>query len=104
MSKENSSDNNDIKSTKIKVPKKLLKKKQLTSEKSDTKVKSALSTESKTGELHLRHNISPDGYYKGNKVIETKSDQEVEVANIMNDSNLDIFDIILRAEVISSNR
>ena len=39
----------------------------------------ALSTESKTGELHLRHNISPDGYYKGNKVIETKSDQEVEV-------------------------
>ena len=39
----------------------------------------ALSTESKTGEIHLRHNISPDGYYKGNKVIEIKSDQEVEV-------------------------
>ena len=39
----------------------------------------ALSTESKTGELHLRHNISPDGYYKGNKVIEFKSDQEAEV-------------------------
>ena len=39
----------------------------------------ALSTESKTGELHLRHNISPDGYYKGNKVIEIKSDQEAEV-------------------------
>ncbi|HBH10871.1 MAG TPA: 50S ribosomal protein L32, partial [Gammaproteobacteria bacterium] len=29
-------------------------------------------------ELHLRHNISPDGYYKGNKVIDVKSDQEVE--------------------------
>ena len=39
----------------------------------------AISTESKTGELHLRHNISPDGYYKGNKVIEIKSDQEAEV-------------------------
>ena len=38
----------------------------------------AISTESKTGELHLRHNISPDGYYKGNKVIDVKSDQEVE--------------------------
>ena len=38
----------------------------------------AICTESKTGELHLRHNISPDGYYKGNKVIDVKSDQEVE--------------------------
>ena len=38
----------------------------------------AISTESKTGELHLRNNISPDGYYKGNKVIDVKSDQEVE--------------------------
>ena len=28
---------------------------------------------------------------------------EMEVANVMNDSNLDIFDIILLAEVISSN-
>ena len=31
------------------------------------------------------------------------SDQDMEVANVMNDSNLDIFDIILLAEVISSN-
>ena len=31
------------------------------------------------------------------------SEQEMEVANIMNDSNLDIFDIILLAEIISSN-
>tara|TARA_B100000524_G_scaffold346165_1_gene245924 strand:+ start:1841 stop:3976 length:2136 start_codon:yes stop_codon:yes gene_type:complete len=48
MSKENSSDYSDIKSNKIKVPKKLLKKKKLTSEKSNTKVKSTLSTKSKS--------------------------------------------------------
>ena len=38
----------------------------------------AISLESTTGEAHLRHNISPDGYYKGNKVIEVKSDSEVD--------------------------
>ena len=38
----------------------------------------ALSVESTTGEVHLRHNISPEGYYKGNKVIEIKSDSEAE--------------------------
>ena len=38
----------------------------------------ALSVESTTGEVHLRHNISPEGYYKGNKVIEVKLDSEPE--------------------------
>tara|TARA_B100000029_G_C17399123_1_gene896371 strand:- start:647 stop:862 length:216 start_codon:yes stop_codon:yes gene_type:complete len=38
----------------------------------------AISIESTTGEAHLRHNISPDGYYKGDKVIEVKSDSEAE--------------------------
>ena len=38
----------------------------------------ALSVESTTEEVHLRHNISPEGYYKGNKVIEIKSDSEAE--------------------------
>ena len=38
----------------------------------------ALSVESVSGEVHLRHNITPDGYYKGNKVIESKSEQEPE--------------------------
>ncbi|RJQ48760.1 MAG: 50S ribosomal protein L32 [Gammaproteobacteria bacterium] len=28
----------------------------------------ALSVEPKTGETHLRHHISPDGYYRGRKV------------------------------------
>ena len=31
----------------------------------------ALSIEPKTGETHLRHHVSPDGYYRGRKVIDT---------------------------------
>lgn len=30
---------------------------------------SALSVEQTTGEKHLRHHVSPDGYYRGRKVI-----------------------------------
>jgi len=29
----------------------------------------ALSVEQTTGETHLRHHVSPDGYYRGRKVI-----------------------------------
>jgi large subunit ribosomal protein L32 len=32
-----------------------------------------LSVEPTTGETHLRHNVSPQGYYKGRKVIEDKA-------------------------------
>ena len=39
---------------------------------SHDKLKSpALSTDPTTGEVHLRHNVSPEGYYRGRKVIET---------------------------------
>jgi len=31
----------------------------------------ALSTDPTTGEIHLRHNVTPEGYYRGRKVIET---------------------------------
>jgi len=31
-----------------------------------------LSVDPTTGETHLRHNVSPEGYYKGRKVIESK--------------------------------
>ncbi|MCL5668666.1 MAG: 50S ribosomal protein L32 [Gammaproteobacteria bacterium] len=34
----------------------------------------ALSVEPKTGETHLRHHISPDGYYRGRKVIAGRSE------------------------------
>lgn len=29
----------------------------------------ALSVEPTTGEVHRRHHVSPDGYYKGKKVV-----------------------------------
>ncbi len=31
----------------------------------------ALSIEPTTGETHLRHHVSPDGYYRGRKVVES---------------------------------
>lgn len=34
----------------------------------------ALSIEPTSGETHLRHHVSPDGYYRGRKVIETDSE------------------------------
>jgi len=32
----------------------------------------ALAVEPSTGEPHLRHHISPSGYYRGKKVVNTK--------------------------------
>ena len=34
----------------------------------------AFSVEPTTGETHLRHHVSPDGYYRGRKVAEAKED------------------------------
>jgi large subunit ribosomal protein L32 len=34
----------------------------------------AVSIEPSSGETHRRHHISPDGYYRGRKVITTKED------------------------------
>lgn len=34
-----------------------------------------LSTDPGTGETHRRHHISPDGYYRGRKVLQTKDDE-----------------------------
>jgi len=31
----------------------------------------ALSVDPTTGETHLRHNVTPEGYYKGRKVVDT---------------------------------
>jgi large subunit ribosomal protein L32 len=31
-----------------------------------------LSVEPTTGETHLRHHVSPEGYYKGRKVVDDK--------------------------------
>ncbi|MDO9101855.1 MAG: 50S ribosomal protein L32 [Candidatus Nitrotoga sp.] len=34
----------------------------------------ALAVEPSTGEQHLRHHISPTGYYRGKRVIKIKGD------------------------------
>ena len=31
--------------------------------------------EPNTGEAHLRHHISPNGFYRGRKVLKTKADE-----------------------------
>ncbi len=36
--------------------------------------KSTLATEPTTGETHLRHHVSPDGFYRGKKVAPGKDD------------------------------
>jgi len=40
----------------------------------DALKKPAASIEPTTGEVHLRHHISPDGYYRGRKVIVAKDE------------------------------
>lgn len=37
-----------------------------------------LSVDSTTGETHIRHNMTPDGYYRGRKVIDTGTVYEQE--------------------------
>jgi len=34
----------------------------------------AISIEPTTGETHLRHHVSPDGYYRGRKVVNVKGE------------------------------
>ena len=34
-----------------------------------------IATEPTTGETHLRHHISPNGIYRGRKVVKTKNDE-----------------------------
>ncbi len=38
----------------------------------------ALSVDPVSGETHLRHQISADGYYRGKKVVASKQDFDVE--------------------------
>ena len=37
----------------------------------DALKKPTLSVEPTTGETHIRHHVSPEGYYRGRKVIDT---------------------------------
>jgi large subunit ribosomal protein L32 len=36
----------------------------------------ALSTDPQSGETHLRHRITPDGFYRGRRVIEKPAEAE----------------------------
>lgn len=38
--------------------------------------KETLSTDPTTGERHLRHHMTADGFYRGRKVVETSTDDE----------------------------
>ena len=40
--------------------------------------KLSVAIEPTTGEVHLRHHISPSGFYKGNQVVEKKVRDEQE--------------------------
>ncbi len=40
----------------------------------DALTASALSTDATTGETHLRHHITPDGFYRGRKILKTKGE------------------------------
>ncbi len=33
-----------------------------------------LSTDQISGEIHRRHHVTPDGFFKGRKVVETETD------------------------------
>ncbi|MCK7543222.1 50S ribosomal protein L32 [Marinobacter bryozoorum] len=40
----------------------------------DALSKPTLSTDSTTGEIHRRHHVSPDGFYRGKQVIEARDE------------------------------
>lgn len=42
----------------------------------DALSKPALSIESTTGEVHRRHHVSADGFYRGRKVIDTQIEED----------------------------
>ena len=37
-----------------------------------------LSIDSNTGETHRRHQLSPNGYYRGKKILVTADDSDIE--------------------------
>jgi large subunit ribosomal protein L32 len=40
--------------------------------------KPALSIDSQTGETHMRHRITPDGFYRGRRVIEKAAAKDAD--------------------------
>ena len=44
----------------------------------DARSAKQLATDPTTGETHLRHHITKDGYYRGRKVVDVKTDVAAE--------------------------
>ena len=44
----------------------------------DALTAATLSIEPNTGETHRRHHVSADGYYRGNKVVDSKDDLDLD--------------------------
>ena len=44
----------------------------------DSLTAKTLSTDSTTGETHLRHHVSADGFYRGRQVVQPKQAVDVE--------------------------
>jgi large subunit ribosomal protein L32 len=44
----------------------------------DGLAKPALSIDSQSGETHLRHCITPDGFYRGRRVIEKPAEKDAQ--------------------------
>jgi large subunit ribosomal protein L32 len=42
----------------------------------DRLAKPALSSDPQSGETHLRHRITPDGFYRGKRVIQPPQDKD----------------------------
>jgi large subunit ribosomal protein L32 len=38
----------------------------------------SLSVDPTSGETHLRHRVTPDGFYRGNQVVEQPEEQDEE--------------------------
>lgn len=47
----------------------------------DALTKPTLSVDPTTGETHLRHHMTPDGYYRGKKIIDTDNAYEADEAD-----------------------
>ncbi|PZN26372.1 MAG: 50S ribosomal protein L32 [Proteobacteria bacterium] len=44
----------------------------------DKLARPALSVDPTSGETHMRHRITPDGFYRGKKVIESREQPDTE--------------------------
>lgn len=44
----------------------------------DSVKRPTVSVDPKTGETHRRHHVSPDGYYRGRKILESPEEAELD--------------------------